>query len=74
MTEKELVSLMRSSDIKMGPRRIMLLQNKMVEKPVLSPKYIEDVLELGDEGVRRLNIMQDEINRLFPSRFAPLNL
>lgn len=74
MTEKELVSLMRSSDIKMGPRRIMLLQNKMVEKPVFSPKYIEDMLELGDEGVRRLNIMQDEINRLFPSRFAPLNL
>jgi hypothetical protein len=73
LSERDLVNLMRDKSINMGDRRIMLLQNKMVEKPVLDPPFIQDVLKLGDEGARRLNIFQTEVNRLFPARFMPLN-
>jgi hypothetical protein len=74
LSEREIVAQMREKDVNMGPRRTMLLQNKLVEKPTLDPSFIQDVLELeGGVGQRRLQVFQQEIDRLFPTRFMPLN-
>jgi len=74
LSEREIVAQMRERDVNMGPRRTMLLQNKLVEKPTLDPSFIQDVLALeGGVGQRRLQVFQQEIDRLFPARFMPLN-
>jgi hypothetical protein len=74
LSEREIVAQMREKDVNMGPRRIMLSQNKLTEKPMLDPSFIQDVLALeGGVGQRRLQVFQQEIDRLFPARFMPLN-
>jgi hypothetical protein len=74
LSEREIVAQMRERDVNMGPRRIMLSQNKLTEKPMLDPSFIQDVLALeGGVGQRRLQVFQQEVDRLFPARFMPLN-
>jgi hypothetical protein len=74
LSEREIVAQMREKDVNMGQRRTMLLQNKLTEKPMLDPSFIQDVLALeGGVGQRRLQVFQQEIDRLFPARFMPLN-
>jgi hypothetical protein len=52
----------------------MLLQNKLVEKPVLDPSFIRQVSALeGGVGIKRLEVFQAEIDRIAPARFIPLN-
>jgi hypothetical protein len=65
---------MKEKDLGMGDRRIMLLQNKLVEKPVLDPSFIRQVSALeGGVGIKRLEVFQAEIDRIAPARFIPLN-
>ena len=74
LSERDIVTQMREKSVGMGDRRIMLLQNKMVEKPVLDPSFIQQVAELeGGIGLKRLEIFQAEIDRIAPARFIPLN-
>jgi hypothetical protein len=74
LSERDLVAQMREKTVGMGDRRIMLLQNKMTEKPMLDPTFIEDVMSLeGGVGADRLNIFQQEVDRLFPTRFMQLD-
>lgn len=74
LSERDIVAQMRDKDVNMGQRRTMLLQNKLTEKPMLDPSFIQDVLSLeGGVGQRRLQVFQQEIDRLFPTRFMPLN-
>jgi len=74
LSERDIVTQMREKSVGMGDRRIMLLQNKMVEKPVLDPSFIKQVAELeGGIGIKRLEVFQAEIDRIAPARFIPLN-
>jgi hypothetical protein len=74
LSERDIVTQMREKSVGMGDRRIMLLQNKMVEKPVLDPSFIKQVAELeGGVGIKRLEVFQAEIDRIAPARFIPLN-
>jgi hypothetical protein len=74
LSERDIILQMKEKDLGMGDRRIMLLQNKLVEKPVLDPSFIRQVSALeGGIGIKRLEVFQAEIDRIAPARFIPLN-
>jgi hypothetical protein len=61
LTINDAASIMREA--RYGPRKINLIFNAYTERSNISNDFGNDVVKLGDEGYRRLQIVADEYNK-----------
>ena len=60
-----------AKDKNYGKRRLELLNRGYMERPVLSPTFQREMAKLGSEYVRRMQVFQEEINKM--PRYIPLD-
>jgi hypothetical protein len=70
LTKRQAANVMSSRELGMGKRRRQLIMQNIMERPVLSPPFIEDVRSLGPAGDQRLRVFENVLSDY--SRFMRL--